>query len=63
VRPYSAKHWPTSARGAHYSRLLAGSAACANQMKSFKDCLDNSNGDIARCQFYFDTLQQCQRGI
>jgi len=51
-------------------------------MKSFKDCLDGSNGDvrprplfappslrphsyplqIARCQFYFDSLTQCQKG-
>ena len=30
--------------------------ACSNQMKSFGDCLESSNGDIARCQFYFDQV-------
>jgi len=36
--------------------------ACSNQNKAFQDCLTGSGGDIARCQFYFDTLNQC-RGV
>ena len=36
--------------------------ACSNQMKAFTECLNSSEGDIARCQFYHDALQQCKRG-
>lgn len=25
-------------------------------------CLENSNGELAQCQFYYDLLQQCRRG-
>jgi hypothetical protein len=39
----------------------AAAAACGNQMKAFTDCLNGSDGDIARCQFYHDALQQCKR--
>lgn len=34
--------------------------ACANQAKSFTDCMTANNGDMGACQFYFDTLQQCK---
>ena len=40
----------------------AAPTACANQMKAFTECLNTSDGDIARCQFYHDALQQCKRG-
>ena len=40
----------------------AAPTACANQMKAFTECLNSSEGDIARCQFYHDALQQCKRG-
>ena len=40
----------------------AAAGACANQMKAFTECLNTSEGDIARCQFYHDALQQCKRG-
>jgi hypothetical protein len=40
----------------------AAASACANQMKAFTECLNTSDGDISRCQFYHDALQQCKRG-
>mmetsp|Transcript_26808 Transcript_26808/g.58425 ORF Transcript_26808/g.58425 Transcript_26808/m.58425 type:complete len:134 (-) Transcript_26808:316-717(-) len=34
--------------------------ACGTHNKAFVDCLQASNGDIARCQFYYDMLNQCK---
>ena len=39
----------------------AGPQACQNEFASFQDCLKNSNGDIAPCQFYMDMLNQCKK--
>ena len=53
---------PAAAEGAAAAATPAGLApACANHMKAFTECLNNSEGDIARCQFYHDALQQCKR--
>lgn len=41
--------------------MASAPMACANQMKAFTECLNSSEGDIARCQFYHDALQQCKR--
>eukprot|EP00252_Welwitschia_mirabilis_P014461 TRINITY_DN31781_c0_g1_i1.p1 TRINITY_DN31781_c0_g1~~TRINITY_DN31781_c0_g1_i1.p1 ORF type:complete len:147 (-),score=36.67 TRINITY_DN31781_c0_g1_i1:121-561(-) len=39
-----------------------GMEACANQMKTFQDCLNNYGSDISKCQFYLDMLNECRKG-
>ncbi|EQC32258.1 hypothetical protein SDRG_10007 [Saprolegnia diclina VS20] len=34
---------------------------CANQNKSFTDCLNANSNDVAACQFYFDQFKMCER--
>ncbi len=52
---------PAAEGGAPAGGAPMAAAACSNQMKAFTDCLNGSDGDIARCQFYHDALQQCKR--
>ncbi|KAI4992138.1 hypothetical protein ZWY2020_051725 [Hordeum vulgare] len=42
----------------------AGSSrdSCGTHNKAFVDCLNHSQSDITRCQFYLDILNQCRRG-
>ena len=35
---------------------------CANQMKAFSACIDQNQGEIAKCQVYVDMLSACKRG-
>mmetsp|Transcript_23083 Transcript_23083/g.27899 ORF Transcript_23083/g.27899 Transcript_23083/m.27899 type:complete len:135 (-) Transcript_23083:326-730(-) len=35
--------------------------ACGLQNKAFNDCLQNSAGDVGKCQFYYDMLNQCKQ--
>ena len=39
----------------------ASSGTCGNFKKAFMDCVNNSDGDISRCQMYHDALQECKR--
>mmetsp|Transcript_16463 Transcript_16463/g.22758 ORF Transcript_16463/g.22758 Transcript_16463/m.22758 type:complete len:139 (-) Transcript_16463:287-703(-) len=34
--------------------------ACGSHNKAFQDCLSSANGDISKCQFYYDMLNQCK---
>jgi len=34
--------------------------ACGTQNKTFMDCMQNSNSDFQKCQFYYDMLTQCK---
>mmetsp|Transcript_13053 Transcript_13053/g.24920 ORF Transcript_13053/g.24920 Transcript_13053/m.24920 type:complete len:133 (+) Transcript_13053:85-483(+) len=34
--------------------------ACISHNKAFQDCLQQSNGEIGKCQFYHDMLNQCK---
>jgi hypothetical protein len=52
---------PAESGAASAAAPAAGATACGNQMKAFTACLDSAEGDIARCQFYHDALQQCKR--
>uniref|UniRef100_A0A8R7Q9K9 CHCH domain-containing protein n=1 Tax=Triticum urartu TaxID=4572 RepID=A0A8R7Q9K9_TRIUA len=36
--------------------------SCGAHNKAFADCLNHSQSDISRCQFYLDLLNQCRRG-
>ncbi len=36
---------------------------CANQQKAFLDCMEANSGEMSRCQYYFDTMQQCKAGF
>eukprot|EP00475_Leptophrys_vorax_P008456 TRINITY_DN1548_c0_g1_i1.p1 TRINITY_DN1548_c0_g1~~TRINITY_DN1548_c0_g1_i1.p1 ORF type:complete len:156 (-),score=39.06 TRINITY_DN1548_c0_g1_i1:156-623(-) len=35
---------------------------CQMDLSNFQQCLSQNNNDIASCQFYFDMLNQCQKG-
>jgi len=35
---------------------------CANQMKAFSACIEQNQGEIAKCQVYVDMLSACKRG-
>lgn len=48
---------PTSAGSTRQSQEFE---ACANQAKAFRDCLSFNADDIGKCQFYVDTLKECQ---
>ncbi|KAL5559939.1 hypothetical protein UlMin_036150 [Ulmus minor] len=37
--------------------------ACGEPIKALQDCLNNYGSDISKCQFYMDTLQECQRNL
>ncbi|KAG6499032.1 hypothetical protein ZIOFF_038788 [Zingiber officinale] len=39
-----------------------GTDACTVHSKAFQDCINNFGGDISKCQFYFDMLNECRRG-
>jgi len=34
---------------------------CMNEQKEFQECLKNTSGDIAPCQYYMDMLTQCKK--
>eukprot|EP00894_Picocystis_sp_ML_P003037 jgi/Pico_ML_1/53554/g4084.t1 len=36
---------------------------CANQQKAFLDCMEANSGEMSRCQYYFDVMQQCKAGF
>ncbi|XBH66373.1 hypothetical protein VPH35_094900 [Triticum aestivum] len=36
--------------------------SCGAHNKAFANCLNHSQSDISRCQFYLDLLNQCHRG-
>lgn len=40
----------------------AAESPCANQMKAFSACIDQNQGEIAKCQVYVDMLSACKRG-
>ena len=48
------------APGAPGAAAAAG-GACGNFTTAFMDCLNDSEGDISRCQIYHDALQECKR--
>jgi len=35
--------------------------ACGTQNKTFMDCMQASNSDFQKCQFYYDMLTQCKQ--
>jgi coiled-coil-helix-coiled-coil-helix domain-containing protein 10 len=37
--------------------------SCEIQIGKFYDCLDEHDGNIGACQFFFDLMQQCQKDI
>ena len=39
----------------------AAPVPCAQQMSAFQGCVDSSNGDLARCQMYYEVLQACRK--
>jgi len=39
---------------------MAVNDVCVNHNKAFQDCLQTANGDISKCQFYYDMLNQCK---
>mmetsp|Transcript_54622 Transcript_54622/g.173516 ORF Transcript_54622/g.173516 Transcript_54622/m.173516 type:complete len:80 (-) Transcript_54622:89-328(-) len=39
---------------------MAAGDACSMQNKTFMDCLSANQGNMNACQFYFDSLKQCQ---
>lgn len=34
---------------------------CRNEMQDFNKCVTDNSGDIGKCQFYYDMMQQCSR--
>ncbi|KAK3281136.1 hypothetical protein CYMTET_11058 [Cymbomonas tetramitiformis] len=39
---------------------MAAGDVCINHNKAFQECLQGANGDISKCQFYWDMLNQCK---
>ena len=39
----------------------ASAGACGNFQKAFMSCLEESEGDISKCQYYHDALMDCKR--
>jgi hypothetical protein len=65
-RTVQVEHVNSSAAPAPAAPAAASSSssnnACMDQYNNFQECLKNSGGNVGSCQFYFDMLQQCQRG-
>ncbi|EFC50214.1 predicted protein [Naegleria gruberi] len=36
---------------------------CFSQMQAFSQCLEQSSNNISSCQYAFDTLNECKRGL
>lgn len=56
---------PSSSGYAEQPAAAAPAAAenpCANQMKAFSACIEQNQGEIAKCQVYVDMLSACKRG-
>ena len=57
---------PSSSGYAEQPAAAAAPAAaenpCANQMKAFSACIEQNQGEIAKCQVYVDMLSACKRG-
>ncbi|KAG1659828.1 hypothetical protein FOA52_003771 [Chlamydomonas sp. UWO 241] len=37
-----------------------GANPCEERVREFGDCMSRANGDMASCQFYFDSMNQCK---
>ena len=45
--------------GAGYNTQFEGQV-CGDNQKRLYECLNNNDGDAARCQWFFDSLKECQ---
>lgn len=43
--------------------LVRDNAPCAEQAKAFADCMSYNNGEMDRCQEYFQNMQQCRLNL
>ncbi|KAK9670665.1 hypothetical protein RND81_13G216400 [Saponaria officinalis] len=60
--PRTIQHEMVNSQTAQPAPAAASAAdACANQSKTFQDCLNNFRSDISKCQFYIDMLSECQK--
>jgi hypothetical protein len=41
----------------------SASNQCGDQYNKFQECLKMNNGNVGQCQFYYDMLTQCQKGM
>lgn len=53
---------PSSGGGPERPPQAAAENPCANQMKAFSACIEQNQGEIAKCQVYVDMLSACKRG-
>jgi hypothetical protein len=43
--------------------IVSGNMPCADQAKSFADCMSWANGDMGACQQYFESMQACRLAL
>ncbi|CAI9634584.1 hypothetical protein GT037_004182 [Alternaria burnsii] len=53
---FSAQHQPANAASAQ----MAQSGPCANDVQSFRKCMDENQGSLTICGWYLDQLKACQ---
>ncbi|ORY02445.1 hypothetical protein BCR34DRAFT_605552 [Clohesyomyces aquaticus] len=55
---FSAQHQPAAADATAYSSSSAG--PCANDVQTFRKCMDDNQGSLTICGWYLDQLKACQ---
>ncbi|KAE8835618.1 hypothetical protein HRS9122_07888 [Pyrenophora teres f. teres] len=53
---FAAQHQPAGAASAQ----MAQSGPCANDVQSFRKCMDENQGSLTICGWYLDQLKACQ---
>jgi hypothetical protein len=50
---------PAAAAPEAYAAGPSPEERCAQQAKAFAECMSRNSGDMAACQFYFESMQVC----
>lgn len=50
--------WQSSANQQQYEN-----PACANDVRNFRQCMDENQGNMGICGWYLDQLVRCQHGL
>jgi len=61
--PRSVQHEYAESKTETTSAAPVAARSCDNFMADFNKCLTESKGNAAACQFQFDMVTQCQRGV
>ncbi|KAL9088296.1 MAG: hypothetical protein Q9165_006220 [Trypethelium subeluteriae] len=51
---------PASYDNGQYAYTQQAPAACENDVRSFRKCMDEQNGNMSICGWYLDQLKACQ---